>query len=67
MHHKIEYEIELFPCCWEEIDPENLYDENHRTLASYGEVTEEQLEGTLWWTCDFTQPPRPVRIVKKQQ
>jgi hypothetical protein len=56
------YEVEICPGYWEEIDPENLYDSDQRTLSSYGDIDPEKLDGTLWWLSDFTQAPRPVRM-----
>ncbi|MBN1932115.1 MAG: hypothetical protein JW786_10965 [Desulfobacterales bacterium] len=64
MQKTYKFEIEIFPGCWEEIDPENLYDNNQKTLASYEDIDPEKLEGTLWWLSDFTQAPKRIRIIE---
>ena len=61
MNNKTEYEIELFPGCWVDADPEHLYDTSQKTLADYGNIDTTVLEKTLWWMSDLTQAPRRVR------
>ena len=62
MSDKISYEIEIYPGCWEDISPEHLYDSKMKTLASYGDIDPETVEGNCWWLSDFTKAPRCVRI-----
>ena len=65
MPRNYKFEIEICPGCWEEIDPENLYDTNQNTLDSYENIDPEKLEGTLWWLSDLTQAPKCIRVIKK--
>ncbi|MCE5334785.1 MAG: hypothetical protein LLG06_09345 [Desulfobacteraceae bacterium] len=59
-------EVELAPAIWEEMDPSDLYDSGMVSLATHFENGDELdgLDGTYWWTWDFTKPPRQIRIVK---
>lgn len=56
-----EYEIELFPGCWIDADPEHLFDTGFKSLASYGDIDDDILKQTLWWLDDLTEAPRHVR------
>ena len=59
-------EVEFYPGYWLEMDPHDLYDEQQISLAdclASGKVTEEQLDGTYWWTFDLTQPQKEIRVL----
>ncbi len=62
----IRVEIELAPEIWEEMDPLDLYDKQMISLAAHLETNPEldQLNGTYWWTWDFTMQPKRIRILK---
>jgi hypothetical protein len=59
-------EIEIASGIWEEVDPQDLYDDQMVSMATYfdNETVNDQLDGTYWWTFDFTMPPKKIRIVK---
>lgn len=59
-------EVEVYPGYWIEMDPHDLYDDCQMCLAdclAAGTIKLEELDGTCWWTFDFTQPRREIRVV----
>jgi hypothetical protein len=59
-------EVEIASGAWVEFDPQDLYDSQMKSLAAYLDEQEgsDQLDGTYWWTFDFTLPPKRIRIVE---
>ncbi|MDD2389626.1 MAG: hypothetical protein PHP23_07840 [Desulfobacterales bacterium] len=61
MSDKTEYEIEIFPGCWIDADPDHLFDTSFKSLTDYGDINDALLEKALWWMDDLTEAPRYVR------